>query len=59
MVMPVFNPSTQEAEVGGSLSSRLAWSTEQVPGQARLQKHNLWKYLHFPNIRRGFVCLFV
>ena len=25
-----FNPSTQEAEVGKSLSSRLAWSTERV-----------------------------
>ena len=28
-----FNPSTGEAEAGGSLSSRPAWSTEQAPGR--------------------------
>ena len=28
-----FNPSTQEAEAGGFLSSRPAYSTEWVPGQ--------------------------
>jgi hypothetical protein len=28
-----FNGGTQEAEAGRSLSSSLAWSTEQVPGQ--------------------------
>ena len=33
MVTHAFNPSTWEAEAGGSLSSRTAWSTEQVPGQ--------------------------
>ena len=27
-----FNPSTQEAEAGGSLNSRPAWSTDWVPG---------------------------
>jgi hypothetical protein len=27
-----FNLSTQEAEAGGFLSSRPAWSTERVPG---------------------------
>jgi hypothetical protein len=27
-VTHAFNPSTWEAEVGGSLSARLAWSTE-------------------------------
>ena len=31
-VVHAFNPSTWETEVGGSLSSRLAWSTERVPG---------------------------
>ena len=30
MVVHLFNPSTQEAEVSSSLSSRLAWSTEGV-----------------------------
>ena len=33
MVALTFNPSTQEAEAGRSLSSRPAWSAEQVPGQ--------------------------
>ena len=38
-----FNPSTWEAEAGRSLSLRLAWSTEQVPGQPRLYKKILKK----------------
>jgi hypothetical protein len=33
-----FNPSTWEAEAGGFLSSRLAWSTEWVPGQPGLHR---------------------
>jgi hypothetical protein len=32
-VAHAFNPSTREAEAGGFLSSRPAWSTERVPGQ--------------------------
>ena len=39
-----FNPSTQEAEAGGSLSLRSAWSTEWVPAQPGLcytEKHCL------------------
>ena len=32
MVAQAFNPSTQEAKVGGSLNSRPVWSIEQVPG---------------------------
>ena len=32
MVAHVFNPSTREAEAGGFLSSRPAWSTKWVPG---------------------------
>jgi hypothetical protein len=36
-----FNPSTWEAEAGGFLSSRPAWSTEWVPGQpARATQRN-------------------
>uniref|UniRef100_A0ABK0LLZ5 Protein archease n=1 Tax=Rattus norvegicus TaxID=10116 RepID=A0ABK0LLZ5_RAT len=39
-----FNPSTQEAEAGGSLSLRLAWSTERVPAQPGLHRETLsWK----------------
>ena len=33
VVAHAFNPKTQEMEARGSLSSRSAWSTEQVPGQ--------------------------
>jgi hypothetical protein len=33
-----FNPSTWEAEAGGFLSSRPAWSTEWVPGQPGLKE---------------------
>jgi hypothetical protein len=38
VVVHTFNPSTQEAEAGRSLSSRPAWSTEQVSGQPGLEK---------------------
>ena len=37
----IFNPSAQEAEAGGSLSSRPAWSTKQVPGQPGLHREML------------------
>ena len=36
-----FNPSTWEAEGGGSLSLRLAWSTECVPGQPEPHRETL------------------
>ena len=36
-----FNPSTQEAEAGGSLSSRSAWSTEQVLEQPGLHRETV------------------
>jgi hypothetical protein len=38
-----FNPSTREAEAeaGGFLSSRPAWSTEWVPGQPGLHRETL------------------
>jgi hypothetical protein len=40
MVAHTFNSSTWEAEAGGFLSSRPAWSTESVPGQPRLLQRN-------------------
>jgi hypothetical protein len=40
-VAHAFNPSTWEAEAGGFLSSRLAWSTELVPGQPELHRETL------------------
>ena len=36
-----FNPSTREAEAGGFLSSRPAWSTKRVPGQPELYRETL------------------
>jgi hypothetical protein len=41
MVAHAFNPSTREAEAGGFLSSRPAWSTEWVPGQPGLYRETL------------------
>jgi hypothetical protein len=41
MVAHVFNPSTREAEAGGFLSSRPAWSTKWVPGQPGLYRETL------------------
>jgi hypothetical protein len=40
-VAHAFNPRTQEAEAGGSLSLRPAWSTQRVPGQPGLHKETL------------------
>jgi major histocompatibility complex class I len=36
VVAHAFNPSTWEAEAGGFLSSRPAWSTKWAPGQPKL-----------------------
>jgi hypothetical protein len=41
VVVHAFNSSTQEAEAGGSLSSRPAWSTERVTGQPGLHRETL------------------
>jgi hypothetical protein len=41
VVAHVFNPSTREAEAGGFLSSRPAWSTKWVPGQPGLHRETL------------------
>jgi hypothetical protein len=41
MVAHAFDPSTREAEAGGFLSSRPAWSTEGVPGQPELHRETL------------------
>ena len=35
-----FNPSTCKAEASRSLSSRPTWSTEQGPGQPKLERKN-------------------
>jgi hypothetical protein len=41
VMVHTFNPSTWEAEAGGSLSSRPAWSTEWAPGQPGLHRETL------------------
>jgi hypothetical protein len=41
VVAHAFNPSTREAEAGGFLSSRPAWSTKWVPGQPELHRETL------------------
>jgi hypothetical protein len=43
VVVHAFNPSTREAEAeaGGFLSSRPAWSTKWVPGQTELHRETL------------------
>jgi hypothetical protein len=44
VVEHAFNPITREAEAGGFLSSRPAWSTKWVPGQPGLYRETLsWK----------------
>jgi hypothetical protein len=41
MVAHAFSPSIREAEAGGFLSSRPAWSTKFVPGQPGLYRETL------------------
>jgi hypothetical protein len=41
VVAHAFNPSTREAEAGGFLSSRPAWSTKWAPGQPGLHRETL------------------
>jgi hypothetical protein len=41
VVAHAFSPSTWEAEAGGFLSSRPAWSTKWVPGQPGLHRETL------------------
>jgi hypothetical protein len=40
-VAHTFNPSPQEAEAGRSLSLRLAWSIDRIPGQPGLHRETL------------------
>jgi hypothetical protein len=41
VVVYAFNSSTWEAEAGGFLRSRPAWSTKRVPGQPGLHRETL------------------
>ncbi|MGE9806673.1 hypothetical protein ACQP3L_39560, partial [Escherichia coli] len=53
VVAPAFNPSTQEAEAGGSLIPRPAGSTEQVPRQPGLYRKTL-----SPKEKKGYLAGF-
>jgi hypothetical protein len=58
VVAHAFNPSTWEAEAGGFLSSRPAWSTEWVPGQSGLHRETLsWKQKTNNNNNNKIVCM--
>jgi hypothetical protein len=72
VVAHAFNPSTWEAEAGGFLSSRPAWTTEWVSGQPGLHRETLsWKtktnkqtkmliYIkHFKKYLLIFMCMYV
>ena len=50
VVAHTYNPSTWEAEAGGLLSSRTAWSTELVPGQLELH----WETLSQKHKQKNF-----
>ena len=41
MVVQTFNPSTQETDACRSLSLRLAWSIQRMPGQSGRQSKTL------------------
>jgi hypothetical protein len=43
VVVYTFNPSTWEAEPGGSVSSKLAWSTDGVPEQPGWHRETLFQ----------------
>ena len=49
-----FNSSTWEAEAGGFLSLRPAWSTEWVPGQPGLQRNPVSKNQKIKKIKKDF-----
>ena len=64
VVAHAFNPSTWEAEAGGFLSLRPAWSTKWVPGQPGLYRETLSRKNQNNNYRIGlplalFICLFL
>jgi hypothetical protein len=56
VVAHAFNPSPREAEAGGFLSSRPAWSTKWVPGQSGLYRETLSRKTktNQPNKQRGW-----
>jgi hypothetical protein len=55
VVAHTFNPSTWEAEAGGFLSSRPAWSTKWAPGQPGLYRETLSRNLPPPQKKFFFL----
>ena len=58
-IVHAFNPSTWEAEAGGSLSLRLAWSALLVPGQPEAQSETLFYRNKTIKVSENLVCRFV
>ena len=56
VVAHTFNPNTWEAEAGGFLSSRPAWSTEWVPRQPGLHRETLSQKTKKTNKQKIFQC---
>jgi hypothetical protein len=57
MVAHAFNPSTWEAEAGGFLSSRPAWSTKWVPGQPGLYRETLSRKIKKKKKKKVFITM--
>ena len=51
-VVDAFDLSTQEAEAGKSLSSRPAWSTQQVPGHPGIHREILSQNPYHPKKKK-------
>jgi hypothetical protein len=58
VVAHAFNPSTREAEAGGFLSSRPAWSTEWVPGQLGLHRETLSRKTNKQTNKQTVLCVY-
>jgi hypothetical protein len=50
-----FNISPLEAKADGSLSSRLAWSTELIPGQPELHREILYQNNNDKNKKQKYL----
>jgi hypothetical protein len=57
MVAHAFNSSTREAEAGGFLSSRPAWSTKWVPGQPGLHRETLSRKTKQNKTKQNKTCI--
>jgi hypothetical protein len=59
VVAHAFNPSTWEAEAGGFMSLKPAWSTEWVPGQPGLHRETLSRKTKTKNRQKSSQCFYL